>query len=84
MSNYEKLKLSSFRAGRRVVVGLKNGTFKEGEFALDIINEDWEEDGEKAALGIKTDKNIEAIDLEDILFIADIKGIGYAGVAASA
>jgi hypothetical protein len=76
MSYYRKLGIKHY-VGHDVVIELHNGVIFEGLLDIDQVNEDWREDGELEALGLRTDTHIEAIDL------IDIKSIQYAKVASS-
>ena len=77
MSYYEKLSISQY-IGQNVIVGLRNGTFYEGRLVVDLINEDWKEDGEREALGLEAGKHIEAVYLDTIKFIVPANVAAYA------
>ena len=83
MAYYEKLSLSKF-IGHNVIIGLIGGTFREGVLDIDLINEDWEEDGERESLGLMVGERLEGIYLDMIKFIAKASDVSYIGKAASA
>ena len=76
MDYYTKLDIIG-NLGHFVIIGLCDGTYREGVLDLALINEDWEEDGEKPALGLLMGEHIEGIYLETIKFIAKIQDISY-------
>ena len=84
LTYYEKLKLSGFQTGCPVIIGLNNGTFREGVIEIGLINEDWEEDNEREALGLRGSGCIEGVYLDTIKFIANANEVFYAEEAASA
>jgi len=77
MSYYEKLNLSNY-LGHNVIIGLNNGTFKEGILDIDLINEDYAEDDEKPALALQIGDKLIGFELEAILFIAKVSDVSYA------
>ena len=83
MVNYEKLGLSRF-IGHRVIIGLVGGTFREGVLDIDLINEDWEEDGERETLGLLVGERLEGIYLDTIKFIVKVSEVSYVEKAISA
>ena len=66
------------------IIGIIDGTFREGVLDLDLINEDWEEDGEREALGLQVGEHLEGIYLDTIKFIAKVSDIIYVSKAVSA
>ena len=68
MDYYKKLNLKNY-LGHDVIIGLNDGTFREGVYDLELINEDYEEDNERAALGILSSGRLEGIYLDIIRFI---------------
>ena len=84
MTYYEKLKLSGFPTGCLVIIGLNNGTFREGVIETGLINEDWEEDNEREALGLRGIGCIEGVYLDTIKFIAKANEVIYAEEAIPA
>ena len=83
MAYYEKLSLSKF-IGHKVIIGLIGGTFREGVLDIDLINEDWEEDGERESLGLMVGERLEGIYLDMIKFIAKASDVLYVEKAISA
>ena len=83
MAYYERLNLSKF-IGHRVIIGLIGGTFREGILDIDLINEDWEEDGERESLGLMVGEYIEGIYLDSIKFIVKTSDVSYFEKAVSA
>ena len=77
MNYYEKLNISSY-LGHNVIIGLNDGTFYEGVLDIDLINEDYEEDNEKPALGLQIGERLEGIYFETIKFIANASDVRYA------
>ena len=83
MANYEKLGLSRF-IGHRIIIGLVGGTFREGILDIDLINEDWEDDGERETLGLLVGERLEGIYLDTIKFIVKVSEVSYVEKAISA
>ena len=84
MAYYEKLELSGFESGCHVIIGFNDGTFREGILEISLINEDWEEDGEREALGLQGIGCIEGIYLDTIKFITKACDVVFAEKAVSA
>ena len=80
MDYYEKLNLNIY-LGHNVIIGLTDGTFREGILDLDLINEDYEEDGERAALGLQIGEHLEGIYLDVIKFITKSVDVSYVNEA---
>ena len=72
-----QLDISKF-LGHDIVVILHNGISHVGTLDLGLVNEDWEEDGEKETLGLLIDEKIEGIHLDEIKYIAKVIDGQYA------
>ena len=68
MTYYEKLDISS-HMGHSVIVGFGGGKYCEGVLEVDLINECWEEDGERESIGLLMDGKLTAIPMDTIRFI---------------
>ena len=80
---YEKLKIKQL-LGHKVIVGVCNGKFYEGILDMELVNEDFAEDGEKPAIGLEMKNHTEAIYWEDIKFIIKPEEISCYVTEASA
>jgi len=76
MTYYKMLNITNY-VGHTVIVGLNEGTFYEGILDIDSINENWEEDGEREALGLQMGEHLEGIYLDTIKFIAKTSDVCY-------
>ena len=78
MTYYEKLKISSFQTGCHIIIGFNDGTFREGIIEIGLLNEDWKEDNEREALGLRGINCIEGIYLDTVKFITKASDVVYA------
>jgi len=77
---YVKLGIGKY-LGHEVVVGTDDGKYYKGILTDGLVNEDWEEDGEKEALGLDIGNNILCIDLDTIEFLTKASDISYIKVS---
>jgi hypothetical protein len=65
MSLYETLNIANLM-GYDVTIWLRDGSVHRGILDLDLVNEDWEDDGEKPALGLDVGSHIDTIYFDTI------------------
>jgi len=76
VSYYIKLGVGK-HLGHEVVIGTDDGKYYRGILSDGLVNEDWEEDGEKEELGLDIGENILCIELETIEFLTKASDIDY-------
>ena len=76
MRYYEKLGIGN-HLGHEVVVGTDDGKYYRGILSDGLVNEDWEEDGEKEELGLDIGDNILCIELDAIKFLTRVEDMNY-------
>ena len=76
MTYYEKLSIGK-HLGHEIVVGVEDGKYYIGTLTDGLINEDWEEDEEKEALGLKIEEKIVCIELDTIKFLTRASNMNY-------
>ena len=81
MTYYNKLNIGSY-FGQTLVVGTDDGRYLKGVLEIDLLNEDWEEDGEKEAFVLRVDGKLIAIEMDTVHFITKTSDIEYMQEAA--
>ena len=71
MSYYEKLNINRY-LGHNIIVITHNGAFYEGLLSDGLINEDWQEDEEKEAIGLRIGNRLESVYLDAVQYIAKV------------